>query len=842
MPVVPPLNTDSYPQYEELSQYLHNLEEAVPHLVKVYSIGVSPLGRPLLVAEVTNQGTGQAAQKSSVWIDGNSRGRDAASSVACLAILHKLASEHGRDELVTDVLDRFAFYIMPRVCPDEAEEYLLNGGGAWEIRAGVIPSDIDGDGRVLQMRQRHPLGEWKVSSQDERLLVPRLPGDNDGVFYHLYREGVRSDDERLSPAKRRSEWQARDDFLRSVKTVAIALSLGASGESGILLSGLEAKSGDDRDLWKLLGQRLAAAAEVPCLERADCCDEWADTLYREQGVIALSVQLWDFARLLGLNADSVFSAASQLQALKWLDKELKDVGFVPWHSFIHPQFGAVELGGWDLMQTWYNPPAGRLLQAYCGVHVALALDLTCLLPGLAFSAFSDATVGWAENDDPHSEDLSPLRCISLELSNNGYLPSWITCRAKELGGNCGITLTLELPESVQLLSRDNVCHAAPLTGLVSSHLGPEGNSVFCGAPAEKRSLQVSWIVRGEGSVNVRAEQPRAGRAVYASQNSKKAIKTAPAYQAQSESRSLAAEKPGMTFGGRQTKNAAAAAEEEKPESSVLTAPAAKTVNLPKSGPGRSAVHHTVTRGELAANSSAAQARNVSLLKGMTKIGGGRDSREEKGKSGGADSLASETVLGSKSVRPVSLISKSASSDGEDNSPAPEPKIPSAGEQRGAMSGYRPSALPPMRLSHSEKSSSSSASAGDYRSALEREKPASRSLIRSDSPLRKEQSVSSGRVFGQSGTKSGSVESAASASPARATFGRPVGQTDLERRQFERPASEVTTFEGHEVKPHSLLGSKKKPEPEEEKAPETPSAPIPSGPVTAQLLRRPKDTE
>ena len=126
MPVVPPFKTDSYLQYEELSQYLHTLEEAVPHLVKVYSIGASPAGRPLLVAEITNHGTGSASRKASIWIDGNSRGRDLASSAACLAILQRLASEHGRDETITDFVDRYAFYIMPRVCPDEADEYLLD--------------------------------------------------------------------------------------------------------------------------------------------------------------------------------------------------------------------------------------------------------------------------------------------------------------------------------------------------------------------------------------------------------------------------------------------------------------------------------------------------------------------------------------------------------------------------------------------------------------------------------------------------------------------------------------------------------------------------------------------
>ncbi len=853
MPVVPPFKTDSYLQYEELSQYLHTLEEAVPHLVKVYSIGASPAGRPLLVAEITNHGTGSASRKASIWIDGNSRGRDLASSAACLAILQRLASEHGRDETITDFVDRYAFYIMPRVCPDEADEYLLNGGGALEARSGITPHDIDGNGRILQMRQRHPLGEWKECPEDQRLLIPRLPEDREGVFYHLYREGVYTEENREKAAVRRSEFQARLDFLRSVKNISFALSLGTSGE-GVILSGLAEKSGTDRDLWKAVGQRLASIAGTPCLERDNCCDEWSDTLYKEQGLLAFSANLWSFPRLMGLTETDPFAPQGQLMALQWLDREVGGAGFVPWNSFNHPQLGSVDIGGWDLLQTWYNPPVGALLEAYCQVHISLALGLAELLPCLSFSNFSDEIVGWSENSEPDSEELIPLRRISVELSNSGYLPTWITSRAKEFGGS--LQVALDFPEGSKLLSGETGKRNDFLSGLITAHLGKEGNSVFCAAAAEQRSVKMSWIVSGEGSVVITAEQPRAGLAAYASPSAKKSVKTAPVYQSvQSEADKippLSAERPALSLSAVQVLPTASAQQAEPVKEDSAEA-AAAPLTLPKSS--RTLGHHTVTRGELAANSVAAQARNISLLKGMTKIGGSKESREEPpaapGSSVSAENAASEMLSGSKNVvRPVNLISKSSSGESEGLTPAPEPKIPAAGEPRSAMSGYRPAKLPPLRLSSVEKTPSLSASSGEYRAALEGEKAAvPRTLIRSDSPLRKEQPAGpTGRVFGQGSTKGGSVmetpSPAVSALP-RAALGRPVGQTDLERRQFdrERSAVDVAKFEGHEIKPHSLLAPKKKTESEEEKAPEPPPAPsIPTGPVTAQLLRRPKDNE
>jgi len=51
------------------------------------------------------------------------------------------------------------------------------------------PMDLDGDGRILQMRVPHPEGEWRKDSQDPRIMVRREAGDT-GPFYRLEREGI----------------------------------------------------------------------------------------------------------------------------------------------------------------------------------------------------------------------------------------------------------------------------------------------------------------------------------------------------------------------------------------------------------------------------------------------------------------------------------------------------------------------------------------------------------------------------------------------------------------------------------------------------------------------------
>ena len=168
MPVVPPLDSDRYLSYQGLAEYLRAVEQAVPHLVRLFTIGSSYEGRPLLLAEVTNRGTREGLEKPAIWLDGNLHAPELASSMACLEVLRLLASAHGRDEFVTDLLDNCTFYICPRLSPDAAERCLTRGElirsatrpyPFEENPRGLVPADVDGDGWIRQMRVQDPLGE-----------------------------------------------------------------------------------------------------------------------------------------------------------------------------------------------------------------------------------------------------------------------------------------------------------------------------------------------------------------------------------------------------------------------------------------------------------------------------------------------------------------------------------------------------------------------------------------------------------------------------------------------------------------------------------------------------------
>jgi murein tripeptide amidase MpaA len=55
---------------------------------------------------------------------------------------------------------------------------------------GLIEQDVDGDGRMLQMRIPDPNGPWKPHPDEPRLMIRREPTEVGGAYYRLLPEGV----------------------------------------------------------------------------------------------------------------------------------------------------------------------------------------------------------------------------------------------------------------------------------------------------------------------------------------------------------------------------------------------------------------------------------------------------------------------------------------------------------------------------------------------------------------------------------------------------------------------------------------------------------------------------
>jgi murein tripeptide amidase MpaA len=114
-------------------------------------------------------------------------------------LIHTLLEGYGKDAQVTRLLDYGVYYIIPRINPDGAA--LAMADRPRYIRSGVRPypwqekdeglheADVDGDGRILQMRILDANGDWKISSLDPRLMEKRGPAEQGGTYYRLLPEG-----------------------------------------------------------------------------------------------------------------------------------------------------------------------------------------------------------------------------------------------------------------------------------------------------------------------------------------------------------------------------------------------------------------------------------------------------------------------------------------------------------------------------------------------------------------------------------------------------------------------------------------------------------------------------
>jgi murein tripeptide amidase MpaA len=78
-------------------------------------------GRDIWLVEITNTRTGPASEKPGFYIDAQIHAEEHATSATALYAIWHLLTNYGSDEEVTRLIDRQAFYIIPRINPDGAE-------------------------------------------------------------------------------------------------------------------------------------------------------------------------------------------------------------------------------------------------------------------------------------------------------------------------------------------------------------------------------------------------------------------------------------------------------------------------------------------------------------------------------------------------------------------------------------------------------------------------------------------------------------------------------------------------------------------------------------------------
>ena len=497
-PALPTPRFDSFYKHDELTRLLQAYAAARPDLVALRSIGKSFEGRDIWLVTVTDLSTGPDTDKPAFWVDGNIHAAELTASTACLYWLHQLATGHGTEAGITELLRSRVVYLCPRLNPDGAELALADKPRF--IRSSTRPypfdeqpvdgldvQDVDGDGRVLLMRIPDPHGGWKKHPDEPRLLTPRLPGEVGGEYFRVMPEGmlhhfdglqikVNPDREGLDlnrnfPSQWRQEFEqvgagpyptsepevrAMVDFI--VKHPNIGAAVSFHTHSGVILRPMGTQKDDDmtpEDLWMIkrlsaLGEQLTGYPAVSIFHDfkyhpKEVITGTQDWVYEHLGALFWTVEIWAPNKEAGItDYDWIHwyrdhPPADDLKLLAWSDKACGGQAHVDWYPYRHPQLGMVELGGWDRMNFWRNPPP-QLREREAARFPAWLQQLALSLPKLELLRTEVRSLGgdsWR---------------IRMAVANAGYLPSYVTKKALERKTVRGVVFELHLPAGVTLHS------------------------------------------------------------------------------------------------------------------------------------------------------------------------------------------------------------------------------------------------------------------------------------------------------------------------------------------------------------------------------------------------------
>ncbi len=549
---------DTYYRYADLTRILQELAAAHPQLLRVESIGRSFEERDIWLATITNFAAGPDREKPALWVDGNIHATEVAGSMACLYLIHHLVTRYAADPDVTRCLDTRVFYVCARLNPDGAEWALADAPRLIrsstrpyphdeEPIGGLTREDVDGDGRVLTMRIRDADGPWKVADEDPRLLVRRDPAETGGTYYRLLPEGRLEHYDgsliRLQPHKEQldlnrnfpagwrqeheqfgagpfpvsePEVQAAVRFIASHPNITGAVAFHTY--SGVLLRPFSHQADDQLpadDLWtyQKIGARGTELTGYPNISvfhdfryhpKEVITGSFDDWMYDHGGVFAWTVEIWSPQRQAGIGDYKFIEwyrehpVADDLKLLEWNDEVLGGKGFVRWYPFEHPQLGALELGGWDSLYTWSNPP-----------HALLQKEIERFPAWLTWHLLISPRL------EVHDASATPLGDdtwrVRLVVQNTGWLPSYVTKRALNNKITRGVVCEIEVPAGATLETGRPREELGQLEGRAYKPVTPSSWAGWSGDVTDNRA-KVEWVVRapGGGVVGVVARHERAG--------------------------------------------------------------------------------------------------------------------------------------------------------------------------------------------------------------------------------------------------------------------------------------------------------------------------------------------
>lgn len=503
----------NYNDHRQLSQNLRQLAESYPDLANLQSLAITDGGKEIWLLSI---GSGDQANKPAIAVVAGVSGDHLLGTELATSFARQILGS-SRQQDVRKLLDSVTFYVFPDMSPDARAQYFAplryerfgNATPADLDRDGRIGEDpyddLNGDGMITMMRIKDPTGQWMKHPDDERILVKARLDKGERGQYLLFSEGIDNDKdgqfnedgeegvffnmnftfdypvfERGAGEHAVSEIETRAiaDFLFEAKNVFAVVSFGPANNlshpvnfndrnaSGRIITGwLEHDVSINRMVSQTYGQHVDLAGAQAVQGSQGDFFQWA---YFHYGRFSFSTPGW-WVPPAGENGRPMDHP--EVNFMRWAEQEQIPDVFVPWTRVDHPDFPGqeVEVGGLAPF-VMKNPPQS-LIAGISETHVDFLMHLASLRPQIDILNVKTEQLG------------RNLYRITADISNTGAFPA-----------------TTQLGQRVRWVQK-------PVVRLVVDRRQEvvSGKTIDIIRELEGySSTQRSWLIRGSGTVNLRA--------------------------------------------------------------------------------------------------------------------------------------------------------------------------------------------------------------------------------------------------------------------------------------------------------------------------------------------------
>lgn len=544
---------DHYFLYQEIIDMCNYFSDNFKELCSKEVICVSEKGRDILAVTLTNKNTGNYLDKPALYIDANTHAGEVTGSIVAMHIMDYLLTNYQDDELCHKILDDYTLYIIPRITVDGSEVYLTSAYGLRSVDreylkedSGIKQEDIDGDGVIRSMRIKSKHGAWKKDPDNDNLMALREPDDICGEFYDVFIEGIMDNYDGTSLYQKRAEWgldfnrnypfgwfnEVRQggagpyplsnpenksvvDFVLNHSNIGAVLTLHTSG--GVLLyppgtKPEKSSNSQDMEIYKAIGKMATKETDYPCINIFDNFNEdqeffpsgaFDDWCYQDQGIYAYTMELWDLYKHIGKPVDWFNKKEETIEDI--MDTYNKMIqyckdndldAYKPWTKFSHSQFGDVEIGGFNHKFLLQNCPC-KFLNEEVQKATRFALRYLLALPKLAID---NTKVTKIDNG---------IYKVEAIISNDGYMPTYLSNEAKALKKNECIKVTID---NCDVISKEREIKIESLDGYGIADTSASSYGNLQTTSKNNISYKAEWIIKTfNDQVKVVASNNKSGK-------------------------------------------------------------------------------------------------------------------------------------------------------------------------------------------------------------------------------------------------------------------------------------------------------------------------------------------